>query len=61
MVNTIVEKPLSSKKRATSPTDRQHSGQAGVSKTASTLSACIWSATLGIVFVSNSEGSGWKP
>ena len=57
MVSVTVENPFSSKKRATSPTDRQHSGQAGVNKTASTSSSFILAATLGIVSSRSTFGS----
>lgn len=57
MVKTTVLKPLSSRNRATSPTDRQHSGQAGVSNTASVLSSFILEATFGIVSSSRILGS----
>ena len=61
MVRARVEKPFPSRKRATSPTDRQHRGQAGVSRTASTCSFLIREATFGSACSSSSLGSSWKP
>ncbi len=57
IVRQIVEKPCASRYRATSPTDRQHRGQAGVSMTASTPSSCIFAATFGMVLSRRNEKS----
>ncbi len=38
----MVEMPLASISRCTSPTDQQQKGQTGTRRTASTFSACKW-------------------
>jgi hypothetical protein len=57
MVRTTVDKPFSSSDLATSPTDRGHKGQVGVSRTASTPSACMSAATLGMLSFKRTVGS----
>ncbi len=57
MVRRMVEIPFSSRNLATSPTDRQHNGQAGVRRTASTPSDFMLAATFGMVSSNRTVGS----